>query len=66
MSVAATMSRGRSVVGEMDTTGGLNDADNVGNAATVMHASAQLMANDFAGQHGHFGACLPWLMDEWQ
>ena len=52
--------------GGIDATGALNDAGNDGSAATVMHMSAQLIPNDFAGQQGHLGACPSWLIDEWQ
>ena len=56
MSIAATMSMGRSMRGEIDMTDGLYAAGIDGSAATVMHMSAQLIPNDFAGQQGHFGA----------
>ena len=65
-SIAATTSRGRSIAGEIDTTDGPYSAGVDGSAATVMHMSAQLIPNDFAGQQGHFGACPSWLVDEWQ
>ena len=66
MSIAATTSGIRSIEGEIDATGRLKAVAGDGSAATVMHASAQLIPNDFAGQHGHFGACPSWLIDEWQ
>jgi hypothetical protein len=52
--------------GDTDVTGGLNAEGSDGSAATVMHTSAQVIPNDFAGQQGHFGACPSWLIDEWQ
>ena len=66
MSIVAMTSRGRSMGGEIEIPDGLNAAGIDGSAATVMHMSAQLIPNDFAGQQGHFGACPSWLIDEWQ
>jgi len=66
VSIVAMTSRGRSMGGEIEIPDGLNAAALDGSAATVMHMSAQLIPNDFAGQQGHFGACPSWLIDEWQ
>jgi hypothetical protein len=66
MSIAVTTSGVCSIGGGIDVTGGLKAAASDGSAAMVMQASAQLIPNDFAGQHGHFGACPSWLIDEWQ
>jgi hypothetical protein len=66
MSNGETMSRVRLIGGGIDATGGLNAAGSDESAATGMHMSAQLIPNHFAGQHGHFGACPSWLIDEWQ
>jgi len=60
MSIAAATSGVRSIEGDIESTWRWNVAGTDGSAATVMHASAQLMPNDFAGQQGHLGACPPW------
>jgi len=57
MSMGETTSRVVSIGVDIEMTDGLNAAGTDGSAATVMHMSAQLIPNDFAGQHGHFGAC---------
>jgi hypothetical protein len=66
VSITATTSRVHSTGGEIDVTDELNTAGIDGSAATVVHMSAQVIPNDFAGQQGHFGACPSWLIDEWQ
>jgi hypothetical protein len=55
MSIDPSIDRGRSIEGGAGGRVTLNMGTPAGNAAMVMQASAQ-SANDFAGQHGHFGA----------
>jgi len=66
VSIGEIFGRDGSTGDDIDATGSLNAAGSAGSAATVMHVSAQLTPNDFAGQQGHFGACPWWLIEAWQ